>query len=68
MREAEMASNKDILDILAFAWKVRQDTVKEVQYTETNAAPTNQTNIQNNIVAGAGENYNALLGKLMDVK
>ncbi len=68
MREAEMASNKDILDILNFAWRVRQDTLKEIETTNKTNAPTHQTNIQNNIVAGAGENYNALMGKLLDIK
>ena len=62
MRDAEMASTKDIVDILAFAWKIRTDTVKEVREAPQ---PTNQTNVQNNLVVGAGDNYNQLLGKLL---
>ena len=63
MRESEMASNKDIVDILAFAWKIRQDTVKE---TVEKAGPTTQTNVQINSIGG--ENYNNLLSKLMESK
>ena len=62
MRESEMASTKDIVDILAFAWKIRTDTVKEVREAPV---PTNQTNVQNNLVVGAGDNYNQLLGKFL---
>ena len=51
----------NIVDILAFAWKIRQDTVKE---TVEKAGPTNQTNVQINSPGFGGENYNHLLTKL----
>ena len=61
MDEAEISSSKDIVDILAFAWKIRTDIEKNGQ----NVEPKTQTNIQIN---NGGENYNALLNKLLEVK
>ena len=65
MRESEMGTKKDILDIIALAHKIRSD---ETKITETPNAPHNQTNVQINNAAGFGENYNTLLEKLVNVK
>jgi hypothetical protein len=67
MRESEMGSNKDIADLVMMLHKIRQDEAKATQ-TGPNA-PTTQTNVQINNGAGfGGENYNALLEKLVNVK
>lgn len=58
MEEAEMTSSKDIIDILSFIWKIRQDTVKETQ----TAAPTKQ--VTNNTQINGGVNYNTLMSRL----
>lgn len=65
MRESDMSSNKDIIDILAFAWKIRSDTAKE---TVEKAGPTTQTNVQINGPGFGGDNYNHLLNKLLEIK
>jgi hypothetical protein len=64
MRESEMGSNKDIADLVMMLHKMRMD---EVKTTTTSATPSNQTNVQINNGAGFGDNYNALLQKLIKV-
>ena len=62
MRDSEIGSNKDILDILAFAHKIGEDTRKGMRESDANAGIRNQTNIQFNAM---GENYNSLMDKLV---
>jgi hypothetical protein len=63
MRESEIGSNKDIMDILAFAHKMGEDVRKGIRETEKVVAPTNQFNTQIN--ADFGENYTSLMSKLI---
>lgn len=63
MRDSEIGSNKDILDILAFAHKMGEDVRKGIRETEKTVAPTNQTNVQFN--GQFGENYESLMSKLI---
>ena len=63
MEESEIGSNKDILDILAFAHKVGEDVRKGIRETEKTVAPTNQFNTQIN--ADFGDNYSSLMSKLI---
>ena len=63
MRDSEIGSNKDILDILAFAHKVGEDVRKGIRETEKVSAPTTQTNVQIN--GEFGENYSSLMSKLI---
>ena len=60
MRESEVGSNKDILDILQFAHKVGEDVRKGMK-EENSRAPTNQFNQIN----AYGENYDSLMSKLL---
>ena len=59
MQESEMGSQKDILDILQFAHKLRMEEIAAIQ---KNTGPTNQTNVL--ITDAGGVNYNKLLGKI----
>jgi len=65
MRESEMGSSKDIADLVMMLHKMRMDEAKTAGVGP--AAPTTQTNVQINNGAGFGENYNALLEKLIKV-
>jgi hypothetical protein len=65
--DAEMGSNKDIADLLMMMHKIGTDTRKEIAEASKPSAPTNQTNVQFNN-GQFGDNYNSLLGKLMDDK
>lgn len=64
--EAEIGSNKDIVDILDKAMKFMELTHK-MQVSETKTSPTNQTNVQ---IANfdAGDNYKNLLDHLFKNK
>lgn len=64
--EAELGSNKDIADLLLMMHKMRMDELKAIQADEkAHTQPVvNQTNVQNNIKADFGQNYNSLLEKL----
>ena len=62
--EAEMGSQKDIADLLMMAHKISIDNRKEINESLKPSLPTNQTNVQIN--GQFGENYNQLLGKLME--
>jgi len=65
LEEAEMSSTKDIADLLQMAHKMRMDEMKVIQAEEKINNPViNQTNVQNNIKASFGDNYNSLLDKL----
>ncbi len=66
MRESEMTTSKDILDVIALAHKMNSDNAKIVADNEKVNSPTNQTNVQIN--AGMGDNYENLLHKLMGTK
>ena len=61
-RETEQYTKKDILDILKFAWQMRQDEVKNEQNSQN---IRNQTNVQINH-GEAGSNYNSLMQKLIN--
>ena len=65
MRESELGSNKDILDILAFAHKISTDTRKDILDNEKLSAPQVQINKQTNINQTFGENYSNLMEKLI---
>jgi hypothetical protein len=65
IRESEIGTKKDILDIIALAHKIRSDEAK-IATPEANT-PRNQTNVQINS-GGFGDNYNSLLEKIMSVK
>jgi hypothetical protein len=65
MRDSEVGSNKDILDILAFAHKIGEDTRKGMRESDKTATVTNQTNVQFNNVGEYGENYTSLMSKLI---
>jgi len=64
LEEAELGSNKDIADLLVMMQKFRNDEVKLIQAEEKANPIVNQTNVQNNIQASFGANYNDLLNKL----
>lgn len=66
MRESEMTTSKDILDVIALAHKMNSDNAKITAENEKVNPPTNQTNVQIN--AGMGDNYENLLHKLMGTK
>jgi hypothetical protein len=66
MRDSEIGTKKDILDILALAHKIRADEAKIAQ-GGNEGGPRNQTNVQINS-AGFGDNYNSLLDKIMSVE
>jgi len=68
LEEAELGSNKDIADLLQMMHKMRMDEVKVIQADEKVNPVTHQTNVQNNIQASFGTNYNSLLDKLSGVK
>lgn len=63
MEDSEIGSNKDILDILAFAHKVGEDVRKGIRETEKVSEIRNQTNVQIN--GEMGDNYSALMSKLI---
>ena len=65
MRESELGSNKDILDLLAFAHKIGTDTRKEIIENSKLNAPKVQINKQTNISQTFGENYGNLMEKLV---
>ena len=67
MDEAEVGSNKDILEILTLSHKMTMEHMdKEIQL-EKIRAPKVQTNIQiNNDMAQQGTRYGALLDQLMN--
>lgn len=67
MDEAEVGSNKDILEILTLSHKMTMEHMdKEIQL-EKIRAPKMQTNIQiNNDMAAQGTRYGALLDQLMN--
>lgn len=69
LEETGMGSDQDIMDILWKAHKMKMEEMKMmVELEKAKAAsrtPTNQTNIQNNIIAGAGDqNYMDLITSL----
>jgi len=67
MRESEMGTKKDILDIIALAHKIRADEAKIAGISNEGNTPRNQTNVQINNASEFGENYNQLLEKLINV-
>lgn len=69
LEETGMGSDQDIIDILWKAHKMKMEEMKMmVELEKVKAAartPANQTNIQNNIIAGAGDqNYMDLITSL----
>ncbi|MFP9170008.1 hypothetical protein ACLI2G_14585, partial [Enterococcus faecalis] len=69
LEETGMGSDQDIMDILWKAHKMKMEEMKMmVELEKVKAAartPANQTNIQNNIIAGAGDqNYMDLITSL----
>lgn len=66
LEEADISSGKDILEILAFAHKMRMDEIKALANLEEirNGKPKRQTNIQIN--QGAPDALGALFTKLTD--
>ena len=58
MEETELASGKDVSELLMMAHKMRMEEMKLMQ----ESGPTSQTNILIN--EAGGKNYNALLGKI----
>ena len=69
LEETGMGSDQDIMDILWKAHKMKMEEMKmmvELQKAKAAVrAPANQTNIQNNIIAGAGDqNYMDLITSL----
>lgn len=69
LEETGMGSDQDIMDILWKAHKMKMEEMKmmvELEKAKAAArAPANQTNIQNNIIAGAGDqNYMDLITSL----
>lgn len=69
LEETGMGSDQDIMDILWRAHKMKMEEMKMmVELEKVKAAartPANQTNIQNNIIAGAGDqNYMDLITSL----
>ncbi|AJA73593.1 terminase small subunit [Salmonella phage Shivani] len=69
LEETGMGSDQDIMDILWKAHKMKMEEMKMmVELEKARAAvraPANQTNIQNNIIAGAGDqNYMDLITSL----
>lgn len=69
LEETGMGSDQDIMDILWKAHKMKMEEMKmmvELEKVKVAArTPANQTNIQNNIIAGAGDqNYMDLITSL----
>ncbi|UJD21403.1 terminase small subunit [Salmonella phage vB_STy-RN29] len=69
LEETGMGSDQDIMDILWKAHKMKMEEMKMMVELEkaraATRAPTNQTNIQNNIIAGSGDqNYMDLITSL----
>lgn len=66
LEEADISSGKDILEILAFAHKMRMDEIKALTHLEEirNGKPKRQTNIQIN--QGAPDALGTLFSKLTD--
>lgn len=62
MEEAEMASSKDIVDIVMAMHKIRQDELKISEARNKENVPGSQTNVQ---VNNYGENYGGLISKLI---
>ena len=68
MRESEIGTKKDILDVVALLHKIRTDEIKNTGLSEsTSSGPKTQTNVQINNSAGFGDNYDSLLSKLVSV-
>lgn len=59
MEEAEIGTNKDILDLVALQHKMRMEELKLLK--ETQAPIKNQVNIQNNLE----NNYSSLMNRLI---
>jgi antitoxin component HigA of HigAB toxin-antitoxin module len=67
MDEAEVGSNKDILEILTLSHKMTMEHMDKEIALEKIRAPKMQTNIQiNNDMAAQGTRYGALLDQLMN--
>lgn len=68
MDEADVGSNKDIIEILTLSHKMTMEQMdKEIQLEKLRAPPKIQTNIQINEAAGVQTTrYGSLLEKLMD--
>lgn len=64
-RETEMYSKKDLLDILAFAHKLRVDELKYQQEQEKRAPIKSQTNVQINEGSFGSSNYGKLLESIL---
>jgi hypothetical protein len=62
MDEAELASSKDIADLIQLAHKMRVDDEKLIVERKKAEQPQKQTNVQ---VNNYGENYSELLQKLL---
>ncbi|QXN67507.1 hypothetical protein [Klebsiella phage vB_Kpn_3] len=73
LEETGMGSDQDIMDILRNTHKMKMEEMKMmVELEKVKAAartPANQTNIQNNIIAGGGDetNYTYLITRLVEV-
>jgi len=65
LEEAEIGSNKDIADLMVIAHKMRMDEIKAMQAENKTSAPGTVNNTQIN-GASFGNNYNDLLGKLVN--
>jgi hypothetical protein len=69
MRDSEIGTKKDILDVVALLHKIRADEAKISSLgNEGPSGPKTQNNTQVNIGAGFGDNYNALLEQIMSVE
>jgi len=62
LEEAELSTNKDIVDLLTLAHKMRIDELKVRNEESKINKPVNQQNLQVNTY---GDNYTALIEKLM---
>ena len=68
MRDSEIGTKKDILDVLALAHKIRESEGKLAGISSDSPGPRTQTNVQINNAADFGNNYSSLLEKLVNVK
>ena len=72
IRESEIGSKKDIVDIIALMQKIRESEAKisalENPQPKEPRSPTVQNNTQVNLGAGMGDNYNSLLDKLVNIE
>ena len=65
LKDAEVGSSKDILDLLQAAHKMRMEEIKAMQNADKDSSPRVVVNTNGGLAPQFGDNYDSLLGKLM---